>query len=135
MTTLKLSVEKICEEDLITMNIIIGTLFGYSEEAIRFFTIGGRMPSFIRYGSSAIASYEEFLKSDFSGTGYISYPQEVRDIIDGKLTKEEVIKGINERRLITTNFPDEGNDERYLVLDLTKLKLSEVSGYIKYAAS
>lgn len=138
MKTLKLSLEKLYEEDSIVLNTVMGTLYGYSEEAIKFFLEGkedgGRgIPCFIKYSLSGIVTYKDFVDSGLSGTGYISYPKEIKDLIDGKITKEDIINGINERRLITTKFPDEGKEDGYMYIDSSKLKLNTIDKVIKYS--
>lgn len=137
MKTLKLSLDKIYEEDTIRVNIIMGELFGYSDTAIQFFledkiVFGRGIPCSVKYGKSDIASYDEFLKSGFYGTGYISYPQEVRDLIDKKISIEEIISGINRRRLLATSFPDEGKEGRFIFIDREKLTDYQISQFKKY---
>lgn len=137
MKTLKLSLDKIYEEDIITINVIMGTLFGYSDIAISFFLEGkmdgGRgIPCFLKYNSSGIATYEEFSISGFSGTGYISYPKEIRDLIDNKISIEEIINDINKRRLLTTDFPDEGKEDRVAFINREKLTDYQITQFKKY---
>jgi hypothetical protein len=137
MEALKLSLDKIYEEDSVTVTVIMGTLFGYSDKAISFFLEGkmdgGRgIPCFLKYSSSGIATYEEFSISGFSGTGYISYPKEIRDLIDNKISMEEIINDINKRRLLTTTFPDEGKEDRFIFIDKEKLTDYQITQFKKY---
>lgn len=83
---------------------LIGKIYGYSQEAIDFFTENSGFAE-TKYNESKIATYNEFVESGLCGTGYISYPQEIRDITDGKLTVKEVIEGINSRRIVAGEFP------------------------------
>lgn len=138
--TIKISKEKLMNEpDQLRLNILFGWLYGYSEAAIDFFLEGKApgfpgLPAFIKYGASKISNYDEFLESGLCGSGYISYPQEIRDITDGKITLEEVIAGINERRLISTPYPeDEPIDGEYYIIDLTKMNLERIGIFTKYA--
>lgn len=136
-------------------NDYVGLLLGYSIESRNFFIneimlSGNETPTnkskwkainFLRnvikapikyaenaYNRSGVADWNDLTSTGFRGTGYISYPEEVRSIVDGKITKQQVIDGINSRRLVITEFPilkrvGNSREEYYFDLDDTKLKL------------
>jgi hypothetical protein len=85
----------------------VGLLLGYSAESRNFFTTKVMKLSGCKeaYDKSNIVSYMDLKDTGFWGTGYVSYPKEVLDIKENRLTKKDIINGINERRSIVTKFP------------------------------
>lgn len=88
---------------------IIGLIFGYDEEARKFFRIVREHPM-MNLGAwidSKEATLTEYNESGFKGTGYISYPAEIRKLADKEISKRDITDAINDRRIQTTSFPRE----------------------------
>lgn len=126
-----------------TLNIdyydLVGVLFGYPIESRTFYikevsadsgNIGGIKGAYDRISEGV---WENFLQSGFRGTGYISTPEELLAIKKGSITSTQIIKGINSRRFLSTNFPREqpkvtkSNPEKDASTFFAELDLSDIN--------
>lgn len=82
----------------------IGNLYGYSLESREFFSknLVHKTIDEVYKGQTK----KDYDNSGLNGSGYISNPRELRDLRLGKITLEEIARGISIRRAIKIPFED-----------------------------
>ena len=78
---------------------LIGIIHGYTKESRDYFI--KKIKGLNKVDPKIIDYYKA---SGLLGTGYISNPRELRALNSGKITKDDIIKGINERRALKKSF-------------------------------
>lgn len=99
--------QKYCEKKEVYWDTF-GLILGYPPKSRDFFVkevMINQLGYKEAYNASGLVTSKDFKASGFSGTGYISNPEEIEMLKAGHTTRTDIIRGINERRVVKPNFP------------------------------